>query len=70
MSFLVTAPPILVTANQAAELTGVGVERIRAAERHHHLPARYPDAHPRYKIEDLLEWVNNLPTEKPSRSAR
>ncbi|MBV7412120.1 helix-turn-helix domain-containing protein [Dermabacteraceae bacterium TAE3-ERU27] len=67
MSFLITAPPILVTAQQAAELTGVGVARIRAAEHSNHLPARYPDANPRYKIEDLLEWVNNLPTEKPSR---
>ncbi|MGQ4507728.1 hypothetical protein ACUH91_00585 [Dermabacteraceae bacterium P9123] len=67
MSFLITAPPILVTAHQAAELTGVGVERIRGAERSGYLPARYPDTNPRYKIEDLLEWVNNLPTEKPSR---
>lgn len=49
----------------AAEATGVSETQIRDAVRDGELSARYSKSKLIVRHEDLWDWVNNLPTDKP-----
>lgn len=57
---------VSLTVAQAAEMTGLSADSIRAAYRSGGLPVRYHGAKVLIRHEDLAVWVDNLPTERPA----
>lgn len=59
------APAISMNIRQAAEATGVSVEIIRRAIEKGDLVPRYPSARPVLMTEEVRDWVDSRPTERP-----
>ncbi|SEI45733.1 hypothetical protein SAMN04487917_101396 [Arthrobacter sp. yr096] len=52
---------------EAAVATGYSIDTIRRAVRNNELTARYANSKPVILIDELDEWLENLPTEAPSK---
>jgi hypothetical protein len=62
---LANVDKIAVNYDTAAKLTSVSVGVIRAAIDHGDLIRRYPTSNPIIDLDDLRDWVKNLPTVAP-----
>jgi hypothetical protein len=59
-------PFISATLEAAAKATGIGVKQIRDASEAGDLPCRWAGNKRIYRAIELDEWVQTLPTERPS----
>jgi|GEM_PF-5205673 len=58
-----TTRKLAYTIDEAAERVGVSPRLLRAHLDRHYLVARYVNSKPVITHEELVEWLNNLPTE-------
>lgn len=60
-------PKIALTFEEAAEASGYSVDTIRRAVRNNDLIARHANTKPVILVSELTDWLENLPTEAPSK---
>lgn len=58
--------PLAYRVQDAAEVAGVSPNVIRAAIKRGDLVARYPTTYPVVEHQELQEWLQSRPTEKPA----
>jgi hypothetical protein len=60
-----TTRKLAYTLDEAAARVGVSASLLRAQIDHNYLVARYVNPKPVIAHDDLVSWLNNLPTEAP-----